>query len=133
MLRGVGVWLPHFHWLITMQKHNHHLSCAIRIGEETGRPAGRQAGRPSRGSFFAFCARSPTTAFCVPSDLANLMLTDAPRRISISGKPASAVSGKRKQRQRIHTLCFMGGLSDMTTSLMGTVSHTTSLAMISTK
>lgn len=36
MLRGVGVWLPHFHWLITMQKHNHHLSCAIRIGEDGG-------------------------------------------------------------------------------------------------
>lgn len=74
MLRGVGVWLPHFHWLITMQKHNHHLSCAIRIGEETGRPGMRQAGRPSRGSLFAFCARLPTTASYVPSDLAHLMV-----------------------------------------------------------
>lgn len=63
-----------------------------------GPPGGRQV------AFFAFCARSPTTASCVSSDLANLMLTDAPRRISISGKPASAVSGKRKQRQRTHTL-----------------------------
>ncbi|KAK1827252.1 hypothetical protein QBC39DRAFT_179673 [Podospora conica] len=63
MLRGVGVRLPHFHWLITMQKQNRHRFCAYALEKRLDGPppGGRRAGRPSRGSVFAFCAHSSTT------------------------------------------------------------------------